>query len=158
MSNEPPPYPKQEYLPQGPPPMGPSPPYPMQQQPPPQQPAPMYYPPQPTGYPSPPPQHQQQQTVVIQQATAIVVAPGYGYNPIRVSCPHCQAEVVTAVEYEVGGMAWLICGIIVLVGLFIFFPVLLGCCFIPFCINDCKDAVHICPNCRQTLARVPRMK
>ena len=23
----------------------------------------------------------------------------------------------------------------------------LGCCFIPFCINDLKDANHDCPNC-----------
>ena len=36
--------------------------------------------------------------------------------------------------------------------------VLLGCCFIPFCIPDCKDVTHHCPHCRQMLGRVPRLK
>jgi lipopolysaccharide-induced tumor necrosis factor-alpha factor len=111
--------------------------------------------PQPGGYPPPHGQQQSgQQTVIINHA-AVLVAP-FGFVPMRTTCPHCHSEITTAVEYEVGNYAWMICGIITLIGLFLAFCVLLGCCFIPFCMESCKDAVHICPNCRQTLARVPR--
>ena len=33
----------------------------------------------------------------------------------------------------------------------------LGCCLIPFCLNSCKDVVHICPNCRATVGRYSRL-
>lgn len=26
------------------------------------------------------------------------------------------------------------------------------CCIIPFCIPDCKTAVHVCPRCRNVIA------
>lgn len=122
-------------------------------------PAPYQYPvmnqPQPVGYPYPSPQGQQgtQQTVVINQA---VVVSQFGFVPMRTTCPHCHSDITTAVEYEVGNFAWMLCGIITLIGLFFLGITLLGCCFIPFCIPSCKDAVHVCPNCRQTLARVAR--
>lgn len=113
------------------------------------------YPPQP---PQPTAAAGQQSTTVVVTAPAVVVGQHqYGYDPCRTICPYCQADIVTNIDHVVGGLAWMICGIILLVGLF-FWCVLLGCCFIPFCIPDCKDVVHICPNCKQTLGRVPRLK
>jgi len=60
---------------------------------------------------------QQQTTVVV--TTPAIVGGEFGYNPVRVNCPHCHADVVTTVDHTVGGLAWMICGIIVLVGVFL---------------------------------------
>ena len=64
----------------------------------------------------------QQGTTVVLTAPTVVIgggAPTYGYQPARTNCPHCHADIVTTVKYHVGGLAWMICGIIILVGLFI---------------------------------------
>jgi len=60
---------------------------------------------------------QQSTTVVV--AAPTVMAAQYGYQPVRTCCPHCHADIVTNIDHEVGGLAWMICGIIVVVGLFI---------------------------------------
>jgi lipopolysaccharide-induced tumor necrosis factor-alpha factor len=120
--------------------------YPQQQypqQPYPQQPYPQYPPPQ-MG------QHSAQTTVVVTQP---VVVHGAAYRgvPVSVTCPHCRAQVVTAISYTSGLLAWLICLGLVLLGCW------LGCCLIPFCIDDLKDATHSCPNCRQVLGQYRRI-
>ena len=58
----------------------------------------------------------QQQSTTVVVTVPTVVSPQYGYQPVRINCPHCHADVVTTVDYVVGGMAWMICCIIVLVG------------------------------------------
>jgi len=62
----------------------------------------------------------QQSTTVVVTAPAVVVGQQYGNNPCRTTCPHCQANIVTSIDHQVGGLAWMICGIILLVG--IIFP------------------------------------
>jgi len=62
---------------------------------------------------------QQGTTVVVTAPTVVVGAPSYGYQPARTNCPSCHADIVTNIDHEVGGMAWMICGIITLVGLFL---------------------------------------
>jgi len=59
----------------------------------------------------------QSTTVVI--APTVVVGAQLGYQPCRTNCPHCNNDIVTTIQHEVGTLAWAICGIIVLVGFFI---------------------------------------
>ena len=42
---------------------------------------------------------------------------------------------------------WMICFICVMFG------GAFGCCLIPFCVDDMKDANHFCPNCNASVGR-----
>jgi len=79
------------------------------------------------------------------QTTVIIQQPRFGTQPVLVQCPYCHQQAMTKVEHESGLGTWLICGGMCLFGLS------LGCCLIPFCINDLKDARHKCPNCKRTI-------
>eukprot|EP00009_Paramoeba_aestuarina_P005152 CAMPEP_0201521106 /NCGR_PEP_ID=MMETSP0161_2-20130828/14202_1 /ASSEMBLY_ACC=CAM_ASM_000251 /TAXON_ID=180227 /ORGANISM="Neoparamoeba aestuarina, Strain SoJaBio B1-5/56/2" /LENGTH=193 /DNA_ID=CAMNT_0047919681 /DNA_START=42 /DNA_END=623 /DNA_ORIENTATION=+ len=62
-------------------------------------------------------------------------------RPTNIQCPFCQQTGFTRPEYHAGLFTWLwCCGIA-------FFGGILGCCLIPFCINDLKDADHFCGSC-----------
>ncbi|XP_052071643.1 cell death-inducing p53-target protein 1 homolog isoform X5 [Mytilus californianus] len=154
MSGPPPPYPGEKgqeagYPPQPqqgygqpPPPQG----YPQAAQ-------PGYGPPQ-QGYGQPQQGYAQQQahtTVVVGQPTATVLVQQFREAPVNTACPHCRAQVITATQYETGTFAWIICLVLCIVGCD------LGCCFIPFCVDGCKDVIHTCPSCRQTISRWNRM-
>lgn len=55
-------------------------------------------------------------------------------------CKNCHSVETSFVEYELGTGAWVVCLL-----LCCYFP---PYCFIPFCLDSCKDVVHECPNCR----------
>jgi len=74
-----------------------------------------------------------------------------GASSVMCVCPSCHATITTTIIYEAGGLCWLLC-----IGLFIF-GFCLGCCLIPFCINDCKDVVHKCPNCNAMIGKYSRL-
>jgi len=77
--------------------------------------------------------------------------PIWGEVPQRHTCQFCNNNVVTEVVYESGGMTWLLSGGLCLLGCW------LGCCLIPFGIDGCKDVVHICPHCHNTVGRKSRL-
>lgn len=106
---------------------------------------------QPYGQPVQPGYAQQGQTTVVLAQPAVTVVQQFREAPVHTRCPHCQAEVVTATQYETGTFAWIICLVLCLVGCD------LGCCLIPFCVDGCKDVVHTCPNCRHQISRYNRM-
>ncbi|XP_014662288.1 PREDICTED: lipopolysaccharide-induced tumor necrosis factor-alpha factor homolog [Priapulus caudatus] len=113
------------------------------------------YPPQ--GQPGYPPQGQpgyappSVQPVVTPPTTIVVTSMQMGTRSTPVQCPHCQQHVNTVCEYETGMFAWLIVGVLCLVGCW------LGCCLIPLCIDDCKDVRHTCPNCRNNIGMFKRL-
>nr|XP_006822301.1 PREDICTED: lipopolysaccharide-induced tumor necrosis factor-alpha factor homolog [Saccoglossus kowalevskii] len=72
--------------------------------------------------------------------------------PVNVRCPSCHTDIVTVLNYTSGVLAWVICGIICLLGGW-----LLCLCLIPFCINACKDVVHSCPNCHAVIGKYDRL-
>ncbi|XP_063412945.1 lipopolysaccharide-induced tumor necrosis factor-alpha factor homolog [Mytilus trossulus] len=117
-------------------------PYPAQQPPPPQynQPPPAYA----------PPGQQTAATVVIQQPH-VLLRQTFREVPVRLNCQSCQADIMTATNYETGMLTWMAVGIICLFGGW------LGCCLIPFCIDACKDVVHTCPNCKQMVGKYNRL-
>ena len=74
----------------------------------------------------------QQSSTVVLTVPTVVVGGGshqFGYDPARTNCPHCHADVVTIIQHQVGGLAWLICGIIILVGLFFWYACISFCVY-----------------------------
>ena len=100
----------------------------------------VHYPPAgqypPAGAPPPP----QPPVVVVTTQPAF-----FGRYPVSMTCPSCHAQIQTAVDYQAGTMTWIVCFV-----LFFFTAI---CCFIPFLIDACKDAVHHCPACKVFIGR-----
>ncbi|VDL79699.1 unnamed protein product [Nippostrongylus brasiliensis] len=80
----------------------------------------------------------------------------YGPCPVEMDCPHCQAHIVSHIERVAGVLPWILCGICVLLGFFLF---LVPWCFcgLPFCMDQCLDVVHSCPACKRHLGRFNRI-
>uniref|UniRef100_A0A3B3C3B6 LITAF domain-containing protein n=1 Tax=Oryzias melastigma TaxID=30732 RepID=A0A3B3C3B6_ORYME len=63
--------------------------------------------------------------------------------PGQMHCPHCKNTVLTKTEHKVVKPSKMVkC-----------WP----CCFIPFCVNSCKDVQHTCPTCNNVLHLYKRM-
>ncbi|XP_037951763.1 lipopolysaccharide-induced tumor necrosis factor-alpha factor homolog [Teleopsis dalmanni] len=60
-----------------------------------------------------------------------------GENAVELTCPRCQCRVKTTVRYRPSIKTHLRC-------------LLLSwclCCFLPYCMDSCRDAYHFCPMC-----------
>ena len=69
-------------------------------------------------------------------------------EPTAYYCPYCSTNVVTEVRYEPGDKTSLMACCLCFFGGVI-------CCLIPYCVNDCQDAIHLCPLCKSTIGKVP---
>jgi lipopolysaccharide-induced tumor necrosis factor-alpha factor len=63
-------------------------------------------------------------------------------NSIMVKCPGCGFIGSTVIDHQAGKKAWVCCFIMTFTT---------GFCFLPFCIDSCKDKMHICANCHGDL-------
>jgi len=106
-------------------------------------------PPPPAGYPgaAPAPGPAPNTTTVINQVR-YVAGPSFGYRPVTMTCPTCQATITTKTEEDSSPMAWIICLACCLFG---FWP----CACVPFCMDSMKQVTHTCPvpTCKVTLGR-----
>lgn len=95
------------------------------------------------GLPPPPPGPMNTgQPVIVQY----VNAPNFGPHPVQMVCPHCQCQVQTSTDSEPGPMAWILAGVLCIVGLW-------PCACIPCCIDSLNSVTHKCPNCKNFLGR-----
>ncbi|CAN2390958.1 Possible membrane-associated motif in LPS-induced tumor necrosis factor alpha factor (LITAF) [Pristimantis euphronides] len=84
-------------------------------------------------------------------ATTVIMQTCFADTPVSCTCPSCRQNVISRIVYNTGLLAWLIFGILCLLGCW------LGCCLIPFCVDSCKDVDHFCPNCNHHLAKYKRL-
>ncbi|XP_053550299.1 lipopolysaccharide-induced tumor necrosis factor-alpha factor homolog [Bombina bombina] len=105
------------------------------------------------SYMAPPPYGMNPQPAVIVAPvhSTVVIGTSFQDTPVSCSCPICRQNIVTRTEYNTGLLAWLIFGILCLLGCW------LGCCLIPFCVDSCKDVDHFCPNCNHHLHKYKRL-
>ncbi|CAF4461668.1 unnamed protein product [Rotaria magnacalcarata] len=87
----------------------------------------------------PPPPMSMTQPVYIGAPIAIV-----GDYPMQCTCSQCRRQIVTRTEKKSGLLVWISCGVLFVFGFWV-------CCFIPFCIDACKDTEHYCPSCNAML-------
>ncbi|KXJ29847.1 Lipopolysaccharide-induced tumor necrosis factor-alpha factor-like [Exaiptasia diaphana] len=77
--------------------------------------------------------------------------PIYGELPINVICPYCQARIMTSIVLEDGNLTYFAASALCVLGCWF------GCCLIPFCMDSCKDVIHICGNCRAPIGKYNRL-
>lgn len=95
-------------------------------------------------------QHNQGQPIVIYSNTTMQ-AVQFGPYPMRYTCPHCGAHVMTETHSTPGALTYILSGALcLLAGVFL-------CCFIPCCVRECKDIEHRCPNCQHKLGLFKRI-
>ncbi|XP_024127736.1 lipopolysaccharide-induced tumor necrosis factor-alpha factor homolog [Oryzias melastigma] len=88
------------------------------------------------------------QSPVVTTVTQVLTPPTDG--PGMMLCTCCQRTVTTRPSFEIGLMAWAVCGGLFLLGCF-------PCMCIPFCLDSCKDVRHYCPLCNRLLHTYKRM-
>ncbi|THD22656.1 Lipopolysaccharide induced transcription factor [Fasciola gigantica] len=88
---------------------------------------------------------------VTEQPSAVILTTALGPNSQSYACSICLNKVTTTVYYVNGACTWLACTGIFLIG------GVLGCCLIPFYVDSCKDARHICPVCNTDLGTYKRI-
>lgn len=105
---------------------------------------------QPMGMPNPQPIYQPPQPgIVQQQPTVVVVTTNNGAHhsphtahPENLVCQSCQSQVISRVEHEAGERTHLTALLLCVLG-----GGACGICLVPYCMKDCQDAVHYCPQC-----------
>ncbi|KAJ8726872.1 hypothetical protein PYW08_015269 [Mythimna loreyi] len=69
----------------------------------------------------------------------VMVAQQMGSKPTATTCPSCNQEIITRVEYKATTKTHLFAVLLCIV----FWP----CVCLPYCIDSCRNADHYCSNC-----------
>nr|CUU99772.1 hypothetical transcript [Hymenolepis microstoma] len=89
--------------------------------------------------------------VTVQQPGHVSVPPVYfGKEPVDTFCVQCNHGIRTSTELMVGPCTHVAAGVICFFGCFC------GCCLIPYCVDDCMDILHKCPNCHREMGKFKR--
>lgn len=67
-----------------------------------------------------------------QQPPPIIMSRSLGHQPEQYVCPYCHQPIITRIKKSNGAVVWLVS-----IG-FCFLGLVLGCCLIPFFIDDIK--------------------
>ena len=62
-------------------------------------------------------------------------------------CPMCEKRGITEIHKKTSIAQWVFCLGMFTVGC------AAGCCLVPFCVDGCKDTIHICSHCKVPLGR-----
>ncbi|XP_065367906.1 lipopolysaccharide-induced tumor necrosis factor-alpha factor homolog [Calliphora vicina] len=82
----------------------------------------------------------QQPVVIIQQQPMLALGP----EPVYLTCPACNIQKLTRIEYEPSSRTHLMAALLCLVGLW--------CCVcLPYCAGSCMNTHHYCGNCGKFL-------
>ncbi|XP_053600299.1 lipopolysaccharide-induced tumor necrosis factor-alpha factor homolog isoform X2 [Plodia interpunctella] len=103
--------------------------------------------PPPPPYTAAPPPHIVQPTIIHTTSTGVPVVTGTfvvttpaGPEPMIMTCPSCNHQIVTRIERTATSRTHLIA---CLLFCFICWP----CTCLPYCMNSCNNIDHYCPNC-----------
>lgn len=107
--------------------------------------------PPPPGLHSGIPNSQDGQQPIIIYSNTTVQPVQFGPYPMRFTCPHCNAHVMTETHSTPGLLTYILSGALcVLAGYLL-------CCLVPCCVRECKDIEHRCPNCQHKLGLFKRI-
>lgn len=76
------------------------------------------------------------------------ITPIYGETSVKAKCPRCKRVGFTSIEREIGMSTWMVS-----LALTVF--CLVPCNYFPFCMPQCKDAIHHCGNCDFVVGKKP---
>jgi len=102
--------------------------------------------PPPGSYPQQPPGSYPQQPVQVVTQVQYVNPPSFSHRPLTMTCPHCQAHITTKTQSEPSVVAWIVGGLLCIVGCWPF-----AC--IPCCVDSMQQVTHSCPSCNNFLGR-----
>uniref|UniRef100_A0A2A4JWY3 LITAF domain-containing protein n=1 Tax=Heliothis virescens TaxID=7102 RepID=A0A2A4JWY3_HELVI len=70
----------------------------------------------------------------------VVVGPQMGPKESPMTCPSCNHQIVTRVEYKTSLRTHLFAALLCVIGCW-------PCAFVPYFVDSCRNADHYCPNC-----------
>ncbi|KAI1281936.1 Lipopolysaccharide-induced tumor necrosis factor-alpha factor -like protein [Halotydeus destructor] len=75
-----------------------------------------------------------------------------GPYPYPTHCSNCGTQVVSRTDGAIGAVTWVSAFVVSAIG-----GIFCCLCFVPFCLDVCKDVEHRCPSCNMYFGTHKRM-